>query len=88
MGVESVTEGTATPAHIILDGGDIWVMVDAVAERYYIDALPDSSPRTLRLIFKKLTIYGFDLMEEDDGEYDPIELPSGHVRRYLVPTWD
>ena len=81
-------EDAVAPTHSILDEGDIWVMIDGAREVYYIDALPDSSPATLHRLFLQLESYGLTLMEEDDGEYEPPELPSGHIRRFLVPDWD
>lgn len=76
---------TSTPEHVILDEGDVWVMVDAVKNVYYVDALVDSSTVTLRHLFEDLELLGLTLME--DWEYDPVDLPSGHVRRHLAPAW-
>lgn len=86
--MDAAVTGAGAPTHTILDDGDIWVMLDATRGVYYVDALVESSPVTLRRLFGQLESCGLTLMEEDDGEYEPPELPSGHIRRFLVPDWD
>lgn len=69
----------------ILDDGEVQLTLDAARESYFIDAMLDCSPSTLRSLFETLDGLGFELI--DDEECEPVQLPSGLVRRYLTPTW-